>query len=169
MGDVEASKGIFWSLVFKVDLLTSRMTVNHLNNARSWFSSKKSHKKRGITPVRSVISVTNHVFRLLDLVIYVLTFNKLNNTRNGLFSQYHIKHIYYTSSQYLCLLKIIFVISLTLELTFWLWRRPWRWPSITKIKLLMAFRGKIAWKWGLTDCLVLLLHRNAMKPYVTKS
>ena len=68
-----------------------------------------------------VLCVTNHVFRLLDLEIEVLTlkmtFNYPNNTRNGLVSQNHIEHIYYTFF-YLCLLKIIFLIPLTLELTF---------------------------------------------------
>ena len=67
-------------------------------------------------------------FRLLDLAIEVLTlkmtFNHQNNTRNGLFSQNHIKDIY-SISCYLCLLKIIFFYTfdlgidfLTLKMTF---------------------------------------------------
>ena len=88
-----------------------------------------------------VLSVTKHVFRLLDLEIEVLTlkmtFNHQNNTRNGLFGQNHIKHIYYTSC-YLCLLKIIFFIPSTLELTFW----PWRWPSITKNNTINVFSSQ---------------------------
>ena len=46
-----------------------------------------------------MLSVTNHFFLLLDLEIEVLTlkmtFNHQNNTKNGLFSQNHSKHIYY--------------------------------------------------------------------------
>ena len=84
------------------------------------FSGKKSHRKEEIN-LRAVLFVTNCVFHLLDLEIEVLTMkiisNHQSNTRYGLFSQNHIKHIYYTSC-YLCLLKIIFFIPLTLELTF---------------------------------------------------
>ena len=58
-----------------------------------------------------LLSVTNNIFRLLDLEIEVLTlkmnFNHKKNTRNGLLNQNHIKHKYYTFC-YLCLLKIIF-------------------------------------------------------------
>ena len=84
------------------------------------FSGKKSHRKE-VLNLFAVLSVTNHAFCLLDLEIEVFTIkmtsNHQNNTRYGLFSQNHIKHIYYTFCS-LCLLKIIFFISLTLELTF---------------------------------------------------
>ena len=71
-------------------------------------------------------------FHLLDLeyevLILKMTFNHQNNTINGLFSQNHIKHIYYTSC-YLCLVKIIFfytfdlgidllILKMTLRMTF---------------------------------------------------
>ena len=100
--------------------MTLKMTFNHQNNIVNGFSSKKSHRKE-VIHLFVVLSVTNHIFRLLDPEIEVLTlkmtFNHQNNTRNGLINQNHIKHKYYTSC-YLCLLKIIFFIPLTLELTF---------------------------------------------------
>ena len=68
-----------------------------------------------------VSSVTNHIFRLLDLAIEVLTLKMtlIIKTIPELFSQNHIKHIYYTSC-YLCLLKIIFCIPLAMELIFFI-------------------------------------------------
>ena len=100
--------------------MTLKMTFKQQNNTINGFSSKKSHRK-AVLHMLVVLSVTNHIFRLLDLEIAVLTlkmtFNHQNNIRNVIFSQNHIKHIYYTSC-YLCLLKIIFVIPLSLKLTF---------------------------------------------------
>ena len=80
-----------------------------------------------------VLSVTKHIARLLDLEIKVLTlkmtFSHQNNTRNGILSQNHIKHKFYTSC-YLCLLKIIFFYTFDLDLL------------ILKISLKMTFNQR---------------------------
>ena len=100
--------------------MTLKMTFKQQNNTINGFSSKKSHRK-AVLHMLVVLSVTNHIFCLLDIAIEVLTlkmtFNHQNNTRNVFFSQNYIKHTYYTSC-YLCLLENIFLIPLTLELTF---------------------------------------------------
>ena len=60
------------------------------------FSGKQLHRKE-VLNLFAVLSVTNHVIRLLDLEIEVLTrkmtSNHQYNTRYGLFRQNHIKHI----------------------------------------------------------------------------
>ena len=96
--------------------MTLKMTFNHQSNTINGFSRHKSHRKE-VLHLFVVLSVTNHIFHLIDLEIEVLTltmtFNHQNITRNGLLNQNHIKHKYYTSC-YFCLLKIIFFIPLTL-------------------------------------------------------
>ena len=125
---VFVEKHIFHTFDLGIDILTLKMTLkmtlNHQNNTINGFSRQKSHRKE-VLHMFVVLSVTNHIFRLLDLEIEVLTlkmtFKHQNNARNELLNQNHFKNKYYTSC-YLCLLKIIFFIPLTLELTFWPWR-----------------------------------------------
>ena len=82
---------IFYTCDLGIDFLTfkmtSKMTFNHLNNITNGFSRQKSHRKE-VLHLFVVLSVTNHIFHLIDLEIEVLTltmtFNHQNNTRNGL-------------------------------------------------------------------------------------
>ena len=115
---------IFYTFDLGIDFLTSKLSLNmtfhHQNNTINGFSSQKAHRKE-VLHLFVVLYATNHIFQLLDLEIDFLalkmTFDHQNKTRNGLINQKHIKHKYYTSC-YLCLLKIILFIPLTLELTF---------------------------------------------------
>ena len=63
--------------------MTSKMTFNHQNNIINGFSSQKSHRKE-VLHLFVVLSVTNHIFHLLDLEIKDLTskmtFNHQINT-----------------------------------------------------------------------------------------
>ena len=90
---------IFYTFDLGIDILTLNMTLkmtfNHQNNTINGFSNKKSQRKE-VLHLFVALSVTNHIFRLLDLEIEVLTLqmtcNHQNNTRNGLLKLNHIKH-----------------------------------------------------------------------------
>ena len=82
---------IFYTFDLGIDFLTLQMTLkmtfNHQNNTIKGFSSQKSHRKE-VLHLCVVLSVTNHIFRLLDFENGVLTlkmtFNHQNNKRNRL-------------------------------------------------------------------------------------
>ena len=66
----------FYTFDHGIDILTLKMTLkmtfNHQNNTINGFCNQKSHRKE-VLHLFTVVYVTNHIFRLLDLEIEVLT------------------------------------------------------------------------------------------------